>query len=93
MCPGSPRGGPAIGVELRAGTLTGEIELRQDGDVSGIAVHLASRVESQAKPGEVLVSQTLTDLTIGSGLIFESSGEHELKGIPGTWELFSARPS
>ncbi len=83
--------GRSLGIELRAGIHTGEIELRHDGDVSGIAVHLASRVESQAQAGEVLVSRTVTDLTIGSGLTFASRGEHQLKGIPGTWELFAAQ--
>jgi class 3 adenylate cyclase len=80
----------ALDIELRAGIHTGEIELRDDGDISGIAVHLASRVESQAQPGEVLVSRTVTDLTIGSDLTFKTRGEHQLKGITGTWELFTA---
>ncbi len=82
----------SAGIDIRAGIHTGEVELRSDGDVSGIAVHLASRVESEAGAGEVLVSRTVTDLTFGADLTFESRGEHELKGIPGTWELFAAQP-
>jgi len=79
-----------IGLDIRAGVHTGEVELRSDGDVSGIAVNLASRVESSAQPGQVLVSRTVTDLTIGSELVFTTQGEHSLKGIPGNWELFAA---
>ena len=70
----------------------GEVEIRDDGDISGIAVHLASRIEGNAAPGEVLVSRTVTDLTFGTDLAFESRGNFELKGIPGMWELFAARP-
>ena len=78
----------ALGVEVRAGLHTGEIELRDD-DVSGIAVHIGQRVESLAAPGEVLVSRTVADLLAGSDFNFHEHGEHELKGVPGTWKLFS----
>ena len=78
-----------LGATLRAGVHTGEIELRGD-DVGGIAVHLASRVESIAAPGEVLVTRTVTDLVAGSKLAFEDRGDHELRGIPGTWRLSAA---
>ncbi|MHB8465440.1 MAG: adenylate/guanylate cyclase domain-containing protein [Acidimicrobiales bacterium] len=81
-------GARSIGLELRAGLHTGEIERRGE-DVGGIAVHLAARVLSMAQPGELLVSRTVTDLVAGSGLEFEDRGEHELKGIPGAWRLFS----
>jgi class 3 adenylate cyclase len=78
----------SIGIEVRAGVHTGEIEWRGD-DVGGIAVHIGPRVSSLAGPGEVLVSRTVTDLVAGSGLRFEARGEHELKGVPGLWQLFA----
>jgi class 3 adenylate cyclase len=77
-----------IGVEIRAGIHTGEIELL-DNDVSGIAVTVGKRIESLARPGEVLVSRTVVDLVAGSGIEFVDRGDHELKGIPGTWRLFT----
>ena len=82
----------SVGLEVRAGVHAGEVEIRDDGDISGIAVHLASRIEGNAAPGEVLVSRTVTDLTFGTDLAFERRGDFELKGIPGMWELFAARP-
>jgi class 3 adenylate cyclase len=78
------------GITLRAGLHTGEIELRS-ADVAGIAVHTASRIADLAGPNEVLVSRTVVDLTAGSGLQFEPRGEHQLKGIPGTWPTFTAQ--
>jgi class 3 adenylate cyclase len=81
-----------LGVTLRSGLHIGEVELRSDGDIAGIAVHIARRVEEQAQPGEVLVSRTMTDLVAGSGIGFEDRGEHELKGVPGRWQLFAASP-
>jgi class 3 adenylate cyclase len=77
----------ALGAEIRAGLHTGEIQL-QDGDIGGVAVHLAARVMSVAKPGEVLVSSTLNELVVGSGITFEDLGAHALKGVPGAWRLF-----
>jgi class 3 adenylate cyclase len=77
-----------LGVEIRAGLHTGEVELR-DRDIGGIAVHTAARVQALAAPGEVLVSRTVVDLVAGSGIQFADRGEHELKGVPGTWRLFS----
>jgi class 3 adenylate cyclase len=77
-----------LGIEIRAGLHTGEVEQRGN-DIGGIAVHTAQRVQSHARPGEVLVSRTVTDLVAGSGISFESRGAHELKGIPGTWTLFA----
>jgi class 3 adenylate cyclase len=77
----------AIGVDVRAGLHTGEIDL-VDGDVGGIAVHLGARVMAEADAGETLVSSTVKDLVVGSGIAFEARGEHYLKGAPGTWELF-----
>ena len=78
----------ALGVEVRAGLHTGECEIRGD-DIGGIAVHIGARVSALAGPNEVLVSSTLRDLVIGSGLEFEDRGSHELKGVPGEWHLFA----
>jgi class 3 adenylate cyclase len=77
-----------LGIELRIGLHTGECEVRGD-DLGGLAVHIAARVAATAAPGEVLVSSTVKDLVAGSGIEFSDSGEHELKGVPGTWTLFS----
>jgi class 3 adenylate cyclase len=82
----------AQGITLRAGLHTGEIEIRPT-DVIGIAVHTANRISSLAEPSEILVSRTVVDLTAGSGLQFEPRGEHQLKGVPGTWPTFAAVPS
>lgn len=79
---------PELGVETRAGLHTGEVELRGS-DVAGIAVHTAARVMSRAQPNEVLVSRTVTDLVAGSTIRFEARGEHELKGVPGRWQLYA----
>jgi class 3 adenylate cyclase len=78
----------ALGLEVRAGVHTGEVEMRE-GDISGIAVHLAARVAATAGAGEVLVSRTVVDLVAGSGLSFTDRGEHALKGVPGEWRLFA----
>jgi class 3 adenylate cyclase len=77
-----------LGIEVRAGLHTGEVELRGE-DIGGIAVHIGQRVSALAGPGEVLVSRTVTDLVAGSGIEFEDLGDHDLKGVPGTWKLFS----
>ena len=78
-----------LGIEVRVGLHTGEVELVDD-DVAGIAVHIAARVGALAGTGEVLVSSTVKDLVAGSGIAFTERGEHELKGIPDRWRLFSA---
>ena len=78
----------ALGIEVRAGLHTGECEVRGD-DIGGIAVHIGARVSALAGPNDVLVSSTLRDLVIGSGLEFEDRGAHELKGVPGEWHLFA----
>jgi len=78
----------ALGIEVRAGLHTGECEVRGD-DIGGIAVHIGARVGALAGPNDVLVSSTLRDLVIGSGLEFEDRGAHELKGVPGEWRLFA----
>src|SRR6266545_3336384 len=77
-----------IGTEIRAGLHSGEVELR-DGDVGGIAVHIAARVLAAASPGEVLVSRTVRDLVTGSETVLEDRGAHHLKGVQGTWQLFA----
>jgi pimeloyl-ACP methyl ester carboxylesterase len=78
-----------LGIEIRAGLHTGEIELDGD-DVSGIAVAIGARVGALAAPGEVLVSSTVKDLVVGSGLVFEDRGQHVLKGVPDEWRLYAA---
>jgi class 3 adenylate cyclase len=76
------------GIEVRCGVHTGELE--RDGlNVTGMTVHIGARVGAAAGAGEVLVSRTVHDLVVGSGLTFASRGEHELKGIAGSWELFA----
>jgi len=76
-----------LGLEVRAGVHTGEIEVI-DGTVGGIAVHIGARIGALAGPSEVLASSTVKDLTAGSGLVFEDAGEHELKGVPDRWRLY-----
>lgn len=77
-----------LGIEVRAGLHTGECELRGN-DIGGIAVHIGARVSALAVPNDVLVSSTLRDLVIGSGLEFDDRGTHQLKGVPGEWHLFA----
>jgi class 3 adenylate cyclase len=76
-----------LGIEIRAGLHTGEIERTGD-KVGGIAVHIGARIGALAGPSEVLVSSTVKDLVAGSGLLFEDRGEHELKGVPDRWRLY-----
>jgi class 3 adenylate cyclase len=78
----------SLGIEVRAGLHTGECEIRGD-DIGGIAVHIGARVSALAGPNDVVVSSTLRDLVIGSGLEFDDRGAHELKGVPGEWRLFA----
>jgi class 3 adenylate cyclase len=78
----------SLGIKVRAGVHTGEIERIGDG-VAGIAVHIGARVAAAAGPGEVWVSGTVRDLVAGSGLEFEDRGTRELKGVPGEWRLYS----
>jgi len=75
-----------LGLSLRAGVHTGECEVLGD-DLGGIAVHIGARVGALAEAGQILVSQTVVDLVVGSGLQFSDRGEHELKGVPGAWRL------
>ena len=79
-----------LGLDIRAGLHTGEVEIRES-DIAGIGVHIAARVSDSASPGEVWVSAAVPMLVAGSGFEFEDRGDHELKGVPGTWKLFSVR--
>jgi class 3 adenylate cyclase len=80
----------ALGIELRAGLHTGEIEL-QPNDIAGLAVHIGARISALASAGEVLTSATVKDLVAGSGIAFDDRGAHELKGVPGVWHVYLAR--
>ena len=80
----------ALGLRLRAALHTGECE-RRGNDLSGIAVHLASRLLDHASSGDLVVSRTVKDLVIGSGVTFEERGETTLRDVPGTWQLYSVR--
>ena len=79
----------SLGLEIRAGLHTGECEARGD-DLGGIAVHVGARVASIARPSEVLVTRTVKDLVAGAGLHFTDRGEHELKGVPDRWQLYTS---
>ncbi|HEY6474859.1 MAG TPA: adenylate/guanylate cyclase domain-containing protein, partial [Acidimicrobiales bacterium] len=78
------------GLELRAGLHAGEVELRGD-DINGLAVHIASRVSAMAGPGEVLVTGIVRDLVVGSGIVFDDRGRHNLKGVPDEWQLLAVQ--
>jgi class 3 adenylate cyclase len=80
-----------IGLQIRAGLHTGEVELRDD-DVGGIAVHIAARVMAAAGPGKILTSRTVRDLVVGSDIAMDDLGTRSLKGVEGAWQLFAARP-
>jgi class 3 adenylate cyclase len=77
-----------LDLEIRAGLHTGECELLGDDDIGGLAVHIAARISSIAATGEILVSSTVRDLTVGSAQALTNRGEHELKGVPGRWGIF-----
>jgi class 3 adenylate cyclase len=79
-----------LGLGLRAGLHTGEIELQVD-DIAGLAVHIGGRISALAGEGEILVSSTVKDLVVGSGLEFDDRGTRELKGVPGEWRVFALR--
>jgi class 3 adenylate cyclase len=79
----------ALGLQVRAGVHTGEMEHGPGGEVRGIAVHTGARVSALAGPGEILVSRTIRDLVAGAPIRLESRGSHQLKGVPGTWEVFA----
>jgi pimeloyl-ACP methyl ester carboxylesterase len=81
-----------IGLEIRVGLHSGEIEIRGD-DIGGVAVHIGQRVSALAGPSEILVSSTVKGLVVGSGIEFEDRGEHELKGVPDRWQVFAVTGS
>jgi class 3 adenylate cyclase len=81
-------GARALGLDIRAGLHTGEVELAGE-KIRGIAVHIGARVSALAGPGEVLVSNTVRDLVAGSGIEFEDRGTHALKGVPDKWRIFA----
>jgi class 3 adenylate cyclase len=83
---------PSLGVEVRAGLHTGEVELIGD-DIGGIAVHVAARIAALAGAGSVLASRTVRDLAAGSGIEFDPAGRHSLKGVPDEWELYNVAPT
>ena len=80
-----------LGIQIRAGLHTGEVENRED-DIAGIAVHIAARVLDAAGANELMVSAAVPMLVAGSGFTFDDRGEHELKGVPGTWQLYAVKP-
>ena len=79
----------ALGLAVRAGVHTGEMEHGPSGEIRGIAVHTGARVAALAGPGEILVSRTIRDLVAGAPIRLESRGVHQLKGVPGSWEVFA----
>jgi class 3 adenylate cyclase len=81
-------GAKDIGLDLRAGVHTGEVEVRGD-DIAGLAVAIAKRICDLAGPGQLLASDTARSMMVGAGIAFKDQGEHELKGVPGTWRLFA----
>jgi class 3 adenylate cyclase len=81
-----------LGIAVRAGLHTGEVEIREDNDVTGIAVNIASRVSQLAGGGEILVSSTVKDLVAGSGLIFDDLGLRAIKGLKDDLRIFHAMP-
>lgn len=83
------RGAPTLHIQVRAGIHTGEIEERSDGDIGGMTVHVAARVASLAPPQRLLVSRTVADLVSGGDFHLAEHGVYELKGVPGTWALYS----
>jgi class 3 adenylate cyclase len=80
----------SLGIEVRTGLHTGECEVTDTDDYSGLAVHIGARVSALAGPSEVLVSSTVKDLVAGSGLQFVERGSHALKGVPGEWRIYAA---
>lgn len=79
----------ATGLRLRSGLHAGEVELRTGGDIGGLAVHIASRVSALAGADEVLVTGTVRDLVVGSGIVFDDRGRHNLKGVPDEWQVLA----
>ncbi|KAA1416911.1 adenylate/guanylate cyclase domain-containing protein [Nocardioides humilatus] len=83
----------SLGLLLRSGVHSGPIAIREDGDISGVAVHAAARVRDMAHANEVLTSEVLVDLVTGDDFEFSPRGEHELRGLDGTWPLYAVAPT
>jgi class 3 adenylate cyclase len=79
-----------LNMEVRVGLHTGEVEIRGD-DIGGVAVHIGQRVSAHAQASEIMVSSTVKELVVGSGIEFEDRGDHELKGVPDRWHLFAVK--
>jgi class 3 adenylate cyclase len=79
----------SLGLQVRAGVHAGEVQREDGGGLSGLAVHIGARVMAEAEPGEVLVSGTVKDLVVGSGLEFTDRGVRTLRGVPGSWPVFA----
>ncbi|MDP9331701.1 MAG: adenylate/guanylate cyclase domain-containing protein [Actinomycetota bacterium] len=79
-----------LDIDVRIGVHTGECEARGN-DFGGLAVHIAARIGALARPGEVLVSSTVKDLVVGSGIVFDDRGMHSLKGVPDPWRLLAVK--
>ncbi len=84
---------PALGIGMRAGIHTGEIDRRENSDIGGLSVHIAARVTAHASHGEVVITRTVADLLGATGYQLQDRGEHELKGVPGSWRLFAINAS
>lgn len=82
-----------IGIDIRCGVHTGEVELRDGGDIGGLAAHIGARVTAMAGPGEIWCSRTVRDLVAGAGFLFEDRGTHTLKGVPDDWQVFVVKES
>ncbi len=78
-----------LGLDVRSGLHTGEVEIRAGGEIGGIALHIGARIASMAGPGEVLASSTVKELVVGSGIAFEDRGVHTLKGVPDEWRIYA----
>ncbi len=83
------RAAPALGVRIRAGIHTGEIDRRENNDVGGLSVHIAARVTAHANAGEIVVTRTVAELLGATGYQLADRGEHDLKGVPGHWQLYT----
>ena len=83
------RGIAALGVDIRTGVNTGEVQIRPGGDLSGIGVNVAARTMAAAEPREILVTESVAALVAGSSFAFDERGTHRLKGVPGEWRLLA----
>ena len=89
FCAGFRRGLSEINLEIRCGVHTGEIDVRESGDIAGMAINLAARIEQAAGAGEIFVSSTVRDMLLGGDERFQDRGEHSLYGFDSLWRLFA----